>query len=293
MKPLRVIVLAVLSIGIVCIAGTPVAAESVRIQPLQYRTDLKRGEKKKGHVDIANPSGKAIDVKLYVSGFSQIDDKGSLTFFTNEQLSKGLLLDYDETRLEPWQTLRLYFLADGTKLPTGDVFATIFAETKPSQQVGAATAARVGTLVMIVNQTPGPRNAEIAALTSSMLQIGSSVNGTIAVKNPAKKGAATGYFPKIRIAISPWGGKTEYQGPLLFAGNTRTVDFAIPSNMFGLYTIKVTVNNAEKSTLVFLITGWWRFVVPVIILLLIGIIIVVKRHGLPRRKQVRFKKASH
>lgn len=263
-------------------------AESVRITPLEYRTELKSGERKKGFVDITNPSNESVNLKLYVNGFSQVDNKGNLTFFNNEQLSKGLLLDYDSTTLEAQQTLRLYFIADGTKLPPGDVFGVIFAETDPGDKPGATTSVRVGTLVMITNGTPGPRQAEISQLDVPFWQLGSDLSGEVTVRNTAAKGAATGFFPEISVESMPWGAKSTFTGPLIFAGNARTSDFAVPSNQFGLYTIKVKANNSEATKVVFLMTGWWRVIAPVVCVLVAGAAVVTIKFRLWRK--LRFKR---
>ena len=252
------------------LVGQPVGAESLRVQPLQYKTELKKGERKKGFIDVTNPSNVSIEAKFYVQGFRQVDNKGNLTFFKSEQLEKGLLLDYESVEIAARKTLRLFFIADGTKLPTGDVFGVIFAETLPLMQTGAKTAVRVGSLIMLTNQTPGSREAEITDLTVPFFQIGNSVRGSMVVKNPAPKGQATGHFPDITVGVSPWGKAVEHRGPLIFAGIARTVDFEQPSNAFGVYQVKVQANNAAKTATVFLITGWWQVVAP---LLLLGVIV--------------------
>lgn len=252
--------------------GQSVGAETLRIQPLQYKTELKKGERKKGHVDVTNPSNEPVEAKFYVEAFRQIDDKGNLAFFKSEQLEKGLLLDYESVTIGARQTLRLFFIADGTKLPTGDVFGAIFAETLPLTSTGANTTVRVGSLVMITNQTPGARAVEITNLSVPFFQVGNTVQGRMMIKNPAPKNAATGFFPMIDINMTPWGGSLKRQGPLIFAGNTRTVDFDIPSNAFGFYEVSVQANNARKTASVFLITGWWQIIALV---LLVGFIVLI------------------
>jgi hypothetical protein len=264
----------------------PVHADSVRISPLQYQTELKKGEKKKGFVDVSNPSNESVNVKLYVNGFSQTDNQGNLTFFTSEQMSKGLLLDYDSASIGAHQTLRLYFLADGTKLPAGDLFGVIFAETQSADQPGTNITARVGTLVEIINQTPGARHAEIAQLDIPFVQFGDDVGGVISVKNPAPKSSATGFFPNIAIEVALGGSKTEFKGPLVFAGNTRTAGFTVPSNQFGFYVVKVKAADAEASKVVFLMTGWWRIVVPAIIIVVIGAVFLFKKYRSRKKKTV-------
>lgn len=289
---MRKLLLAIIALSAFLVVAEPppaAYAESLRIQPLQYQTELKKGEKKKGYVDIANPSNETVTVNLYVNGFSQVDDHGNLTFFDNEQISDGLLLDYDTATIGAHQALRLYFIADGTKLPTGDVFGVIFAETKSAGRPGTNTTVRVGSLVMITNQTPGPRDAEITKLDIPFMQVGDGVGGVIAVKNPAPKKTATGFFPAMTVELISWGGKQDFQGPLVFAHNTRTFDFYMPANLFGFYLVKVKANNAEKSTVVFLMTGWWKIVAPLLVVLIAGGVFLVKKYA-PFRKKIHLKR---
>lgn len=283
----KYLLLALLTGFIAIVIAPPVHADSVRIAPLQYQTDLKKGEKKKGFVDISNPSNENVNVKLYVNGFSQTDNHGNLTFFTSEQMSKGLLLDYDSASIGAHQTLRLYFWADGTKLPTGDLFGVIFAETQSADQPGTNTTARVGTLVEIVNQTPGSRHVEIAKLDVPVVQFGDNVGGVVSVKNPAPKTSATGFFPDITVEVALWGSKTEFKGPLVFAGNTRTTGFTVPSNQFGFYEVKVKAADAEASKIVFLMTGWWRIVVPIVIIMIIGSVFLINKYRPHKKATIR------
>lgn len=265
--------------GLLLLATAPsVQADSLRIRPLQYQTDLKKGEKKKGFVDITNPTADTVTVALYVNGFRQTDNSGNLTFFDSEQIKTGLLLDYDSATIGPYQTLRLFFIADGTKLPPGDVFGVLFAHTKPAGRPGTNTTVRVGSLIMITNQTPGARHAEISRLDVPFMQLGDGVGGIIAVKNPAPPGSATGYFPAMTVELWPWGGKTEFTGPLVFAGNTRTFDFYMPGSLFGVFIVKARANDAEQTAVMIAMTGWWRAVGPIAAMVIIAGAVFLKRY---------------
>ena len=261
-------------------------AESVRIQPLQNQTVLKKAEKKKGFVDITNPGNENADVRLYVNGFKQVDNQGRLSFFASEELSKGIALDFDNVIIGPRQTLRLYYVIDAAKLPTGDVFASIFADTATGQGGIARTAIRVGSLMMITNQTPGSRDAEISQLDIPFFQIGDGVKGSVSVKNPALERSATGYFPDMRVEVHPFGGMRDFRGPLIFAGNTRSLNFNLPSNQFGIYAVTVRANNATKTVYVFMMTGWWRIAAPILLIAAIFMVGAVW-HLLHRRRHAR------
>lgn len=280
-------------LALAMIDGQTAGAESLQIQPLHYQAELKKGERKKGHVDVTNPTDEPVEARFSVEAFRQVDDKGSLAFFKSEQLEKGLLLDYDSVTIGARQTLRLFFIADGTRLPTGDVFGVIFAETQPVTASGAKTTVRVGSLVMLTNQTPGSRQAEITDLLVPYFQLGNVVQGTVKVKNPAPKDSATGFFPAITTAVTPWGESVKRQGPLIFAGNTRTIEFEMPSNAFGVYEVRVQANNAQKTASVFLITGWWQIIAPAVLVGGVLLVVAFVRYGARMKEKIIKRRRKH
>ena len=99
----------------------PVSAASLKVAPLEYRTTLKQGEKKKGFIDVSNPTKETVRVRTSAQAFRQIDDNGSLQFFDNEQVSAGVLLDLDEFELGPLEAVRMYFILDSTRCVRGDL----------------------------------------------------------------------------------------------------------------------------------------------------------------------------
>jgi hypothetical protein len=270
-------------LAVVVSDASPLFANSLQIQPTIYRDiSLAKGEKKKGFVDVSNPSASPQIVTMTVQGFRQIDDSGSLTFFDDQQIAAGLLLDLDEFELGPREAARVYFLINGTNLPTGDVFASIFASNKPAEvAAGSAQAVRVGTLFVISNGTPASHEAEVAALSASPIQIGNRISATIDVKNTANEGAATGFFPKITVATKPYGEKT-VDAPLLFAGRTRTVDYSVPGNYFGPILVSAKVGTSEKTSLIFAITGYWRWLSFVVLAALIAAVLILQIRKLRR-----------
>ena len=273
----RLLLALVAIVAVVVSDASPLLANSLQIQPTIYRDiSLAKGEKKKGFVDVANPSAETQTVVMSVQGFRQIDDSGSLTFFDDKQVSAGLLLDLDEFELGPREAVRVYFLLDGSKLPSGDVFASIFAANKPaSVPAGSQQAVRVGTLFVISNGTPASHEADVTRLGASPLQVGDRISATIDVKNTADEGATTGFFPKVTVATRPYGEKI-VDGPLLFAGRTRTIDYSVPGNYFGPILISAKVGSSEKSTLIFAVTGYWRWLSFVLLAVLLAVALVAQ-----------------
>lgn len=240
------------------------AEPTLGLQPLQYTETLKKGERRKAFIDVTNPSSQATTVRFTVQAFKQIDDKGTLSFYDDEKIKSGVLLDYSEIEIPAKKTLRLYFIVDGTKLPTGDVFAAIFAQTKPIETANIP-AVRIGTLLMLTNGTPGARQASVESLTTPSLHTGDTVTGEIKIKNTAPAGTASGFFPQITVSMWPFGPSTTVTGPLIYTGNTRTVMLGIPSNQLGIYKLSARYGTSFKERWVVLVTGIWRWIILVIL----------------------------
>lgn len=257
--------------GMALVHGTSVsAADNLQIRPLQYREVLDIGQQKKGVVDIANGSDEAVNVALKVQFFKQVSDDGTLQFYDNPDEAAAITLDVTDIELKAKESARIGFTADSSKLPQGDVFGVIFATTKhEGAPQTIVPSVQVGTLLLLQNGKPGPRAAAIADLNLDFFQFSSQVKGSVAVKNPARGDQLTGFFPVMKVSVGPWGNETKFEGPLVYAGRTRTFDFSVPSNQFGIFKVTVSANNATQSRYVFLVTGVWRVIVPVAIVLAI------------------------
>lgn len=268
----RYILAAFICVGIVAtLAHDSVhATDNLQMRPLLYRETIEIGQQKRGVVDIANGSAETAGVLLQVRFFRQIGDDGELTFYDNADEAAAIVLDVSDIELKGKEAARVGFTIDGAKLPQGDIFAVVFATTKhPGAPQTIVPTVQVGTLLILENGRPGPRAARIAGLSVAPFQAGGTVRGTVSVANPANPERASGFFPKIKVEISPWGRSTQFDGPLIYAGRTRTFDFSVPSNQFGLFKITVHANGASESRYVFLMTGWWRIVVPVGMLIIV------------------------
>ncbi len=272
----------VLVLGVV-LSGQTAHAASLKIAPLIYDdVILGKGEVKKGFVDISNPDYTKHTVQLSVKAFRQIDDEGGLEFYANEQVAAGIQLDFDKITLENRGAMRVYFVLNGAKLPEGDVFAAIVAQTVPDGQATAAQSVSVGTLLVIQNGTPASHTAEITSFSASWLQVSDGLAAHMQVRNPADGTSTTGYYPNIVIAAQPYT-TTNVKGPLLFAGRTRTVDYYQTGNYFGPLYLKASVGSSSKGRLVFAVTGYWRWLAPVLVVCFIVSWLVFRR-GLLRRR---------
>jgi hypothetical protein len=261
--------LASFSLLAICFAvtqATPVSAASLKISPLRYDATLKEGEKQKGFVDISNPTAETTKIKLTVQGFRQTNNNGALEFYDSEALRAGIQLDYSEVDIAPRENLHLAFLLDGARLPSGDTFAAVFATTVPAEASASVQTVRVGALLVISNGTPSAHEAIIQNLAGDMFQFGDGLSFSFDVHNTASLDKNTGFSPTITVSAWPYINDT-VAGPLIFAGRTRDVEYVKTGNYLGLLAIKVKTGDSEQTMYRLVITGNWRFLFPILIVL--------------------------
>lgn len=237
-------------------AAPSVAALGLKVAPLDYTVTLKKGEKQKGFIDLSNPSGVTVRVKTSVQAFRQTDDNGTLKFYDDEQVSAGIKLDLDEFELGPREAVRMYFLVDGTHLPGGDVFAAIFFTTQPTKQgAGVTELIRLGTILSIVNGTPGERKAEVTELSVPTIQFGESIKGSYVIKNTGDPKKSTGFYPAVILSVDPFYRETVQRARLVFASRSRENTFELQGSRFGFYKVKASHGQSSKEDWVLIING--------------------------------------
>ncbi len=260
-------------------------AAGLKVAPLQYRTVLKKGEQKKGSIDISNPTRQTLTVTTSVQAFRQIDDKGRLEFYNDEALTKGVKLDLASFKLGPREALRMYFLLDGKTLPSGDVYGAIFfAFRENGPKSGVQQAVRVGSLLSVVNGTPGPREATITKLDVPFIQVGTAIKGAYNITNPADEKTNTGFYPEVTTKLWPGDISKKQSSALLFAGRTRTNLLDFKEVGFGFHKVEVSYKNSSKSA--------WVFVAEPFIAVVIGVVLlaVVVESGLWLRRHKKRRK---
>ena len=280
MKRLRLILLAAAAAsGVAVLMAQP--AHAVKVAPLSYNVELAEGQKKKGFIDVTNNQPVRVRFTFTVQAFKQINAQGDLQFFDDEKIKAGIALDYDTFEIEPNQTLRLAFLADGAKLPTGDSFGAIFATPAPQQGAGA-TAVRVGTILTIQNGTPAERSAEVTGLSVPFFQVGSAIKGTYAIKNTSDPRKSAGFMPNVELAINPIRKDVVNQSSLVFAGIERQNNFSIQTNRFGFYRVTAAFGDSKQGAWVFYATPLGLFAFTAGALLAVFLVAVaVKRYRSP------------
>lgn len=270
---------------------TSESAGALQVKPLLVNEKLKVAEVKKGYIDIANPLSVPVSVKTSVQAFRQIDNQGNLEFYDSKEITAGITPDLDEFELGPREALRMYYLVDGRKLPQGDIFASLFFTANNSGDVsGVKNTARVGTLLVLENGTPGSRKAEIDMSTIPSLQIRDGVRGDFTLTNPADPQKTSGFFPDITLRLAPFTHEVKVDGPLLMAGSSRQVAVSLPNNRIGPYKLTVIAGDTVQSKWLFLITGWWRWVVPIVFIAGLAAYIILKKRRRPRLRSRRSKK---
>lgn len=267
---------------------TPVGAQqALRIQPLEQRVSLAIGEKKKGFVDITNPTETPLSVTMSVQGFRQTGNNGALEFYTNDAISKGIILDFTEFELKARETIRLYFLIDGSRLPTGDVFAGIFATGQPTEGDSMVrSSVRVGMLLSVENGTPDARQAGIVHAELPFFQFGDRLTGRYVIKNLAPANQTTGFYPTVSIAVSPFHSQHQVTSDLVFAGRSRTNEFSVNEHRFGLYKVSVSYQGSVQSRWVFMATGPWamRGLIGVLLVVVASVLFFMWRRSRAGRR---------
>jgi hypothetical protein len=257
-----------------CVALLPISqasAASLKVTPLQYRTTLTSGEKKKGFVDISNPGAESLTVNFEVQAFRQIDDQGGIEFYDDADVSKGILLDLDSVELGPHEVLRLMFLIDGNKLPHGEAFAAILANTVPDTAKGIAQAVRVGTILEITNGKAGDHKGSVTTFSAPFIQVGEEISATFTIRNDDGAGQTGGFRPTVAVDVRPYS-SSSVEGPLVFVGRSRTVSYRAPGNYFGFVWLQASASDSSKGQFAFVATGYWRWLGPLMIVALGGLI---------------------
>ena len=251
-------------VACVVVVGLPAHAASIKMQPLLYKEHIEKGEKKKGFIDISNPTGTVLKLTTSVQAFRQIDSKGAIEFYDDPQLRAGITPDYKEFTLAPRQAMRMVFLIDGTKLPQGNVFGALFVTASDAAPFGIGQAVRIGTILSLTNDTSSSQQFSIEKVDISPLQLGDALEGKVTVKNNGEPKKTTGFYPAMSLRLGPiFSSSTRFDGPLIFPGITRDKSFVIEGSRIGFYKLSIYSRQTNKelgSRWVFVVTGWWRVI---------------------------------
>jgi hypothetical protein len=271
-----VVVLFLALIGSFVQHGGTAGALALKIAPLEYKTTLEKDERKKGFIDISNPSGSSIDVSVEVQAFKQINDDGGLQFYDEGLLQKGIKPELKDFELGPREAIRLFFTVNGKVLPEGDVYAAIFFATSPSgPNSGVGQSVRVGTLISIINENPGSRKAEVTGLEIPFLNLtDGSVQGSYSIRNTGPKD--TGFYPIVSVSAWPSTERKDKTASLVFGGHERSNDFTYDTG-YGIHRISVSYAKSAKSAWVVVTPPWVMVLAGIVVLIIITEIILFAR----------------
>lgn len=273
-----------IGLGIV-FTSADASALGLKIAPLEYKTTLKQDEVKQGFIDVSNPSSQAVNVRTSVQTFRQIDDDGGLQFFDDEQIASGIKLEVQTFELGPREAFRIFFTIDGKALPEGDVYAAIFFTTDPKQpRNGVGQLVKVGSILSIVNKTPGERKAIVTGISLPFIQLSTTVSGTYDIKNTGREGS--GFYPTVNVTSWPSNQSKKLESSLVFGGRQRSNDFKYDTG-FGIHRVEVVFGDSKKGQWVVTIAPW------MLVLILLVIVVVGVELLLLKRRRKSSKKRPH
>ncbi len=275
--PIMLTLLVLVVAGLTLLTYRPASADGISISPLKYQANLD-GKIEKGAVDITNLSGFTESITTEVQAFKQIDDKGTLQFYSDPLVSAGITPDYQQFQLKPGERIHLYFLLNGQKLPKTRIFAALLAQAKPVEPSYSITPIlRIGTLLMLKNGNGDlPKQGQVNGWRVSLFQFGDGVSGQFNFKNTETGNKASGYFPNFTVQL---GGATDnFSGDLVFPGINRPQSFNLPGSRIGIYHLKLSSDaNTSTSQWVVVLTGYWRWLLPLLVIIVVGLLVLALR----------------
>jgi hypothetical protein len=138
----------------------------------------------------------------------------------------------------------------------------------------------VGTLISIVNGSPGPRSAAITSLNIPLVQLSDTVSGSYSVKNTGA--TKTGFYPEVTTSVVGANPK-KVESSLVFGGRERQNDFSYKTG-YGIHVVEVAYGSSKKSQLVLTIAPWMIVLVAFIGLILGVELLLLKRRRSAARK---------
>jgi hypothetical protein len=279
----RVLIFSLFSIAVTSLIQVQdTAALGLKIAPLQYKTTLEKDERKQGFIDISNPSASAVVVDVEVQALRQTNDSGQLEFYDDPQVAFGLTPELKTFQLESREAIRMFFTADGTKLPEGDIHAAMMFSTEPpKQKAGVGQNVRVGTIISIINGNVGPRQADIVSVTLPFFTTSQDVTGEYRIKNTSDE-QSSGFYPEVTIAASSVATKKD-EASLLFGGRTRVNEFTVTGLGVGLHTVRVSYGDSAIERKIIVLPVWVMIVLAIVVLVVLTELYLLKRK---RRKKV-------
>ena len=281
---MRLFIAAALAMIAVSLAAPePASATALKVAPLEYRAVLTEDERQQGFIDISNPSTLSVEVDVAVQAFRQIDDDGGLQFYDDKQVAAAIQPERRALTLGGREAIRLFFTIDGGLLPKGDVYAAIFFTSEPSKATaGIGQSVRVGTILSLINESPGERNATLTDFSMPLIQLSERATGTYRIKNNGKP--STGFYPTVSLTSWPGSQRKESQGSLIFGGRERTNDISFMLG-YGLHRVDIRYGDSSRSQWVVTLAPWMIIVLLLAVLIAgVELVLLRRRRALARSK---------
>jgi hypothetical protein len=257
-------------------ASAHAALPELRITPLRYDQHLELGRLQTGVIDASNPTGSPVHVVFQVQAFRQTGDRGELEYYNDERIASAITPAVPEFDLGPREAVRTRFTIDPNRLGPGGSYAVIFLRTiDPKADPGQInTSARVGTLLILDVGTGGTRTGRLSGLAAPSFIYGrTTLEADYNYTNTGTGPQALAFAPVLETALGP--DRERHDGRFVFPGRTRSShsSLALGSHL-GPATLTVrdlTGGSAPATRRVFLVTGYWTWLLPLLAaLILVG-----------------------
>jgi len=257
------------------LVATPAYADApaLKITPLKYQEQVPLGKDKIGYVDISNPTNQTVLVQTEVQAFRQVGQKGGLEFYSDERISAGIVPELKEFSLGPREAIRLQFTIRPNVLGEGGAYGVIFGRTAPTtfgqNNANVAVSARVGTLMVLTIGKGGERRGTIEQVRTPRFAFGNSVTAETVYHNTGDTSRGLAFNPTLALKVGWFGKAQSHDGPLVLPGVTRDIEVQRSGSYLGLIPVQVTDQTgggSSKTAWILACTGYWRWVLPLVLL---------------------------
>lgn len=237
--------------AVFALLGSPAqaAVPSLKIAPLKYQEPLELGKPKQGFVDVSNPSDSAVSIRAELQGFRQTGTDGTIEFYDDPNLAKGIIIDAPEFELGAREAARIAFTINPNNLKPGGVYAALFFRTVPQPVSAAGTtisqSARVGTLLILDIGGQGKKEGVVTRVKVPWFSFGREISLSYVYKNTGTSEQAIAFNPAFTAKAGVFTRPKESPTGLVMSGNEREFSHKISGNYVGI--IPVTVRDAETG----------------------------------------------
>jgi len=253
------------------------ALPELRLSPLKYTEHLQLGHPKIGWIEADNPTGATAHVELEVQAFRQINDRGELEYYNDERLKSAITPALPSFDLGAREAIRVKFTIDPNRLGPGGAYGVIFLRVSSGNPAASQinTTARIGTLLILDVAGGGTKSGYITSLAVAGFVYGSRpvLPVDFSYTNTGKGAAALAFAPDLKATLGWFGKAQHFTGPFVFPDRKRSAQIKVAlGDRFGptRLSIQDTSGRSGPATRwVFLVTGIWTWLSPLLGLVLV------------------------